>query len=185
MFLNSSVGFPPSEIICFWFGLGVASGKLNLGACVVVATLANTSGTTILYYLGRRLGSANYGSWSEEVSKSGWRKVLRLIGWSHQTLSLVERTYSGYGDIIILVGRNVPLVRSVVSIPAGMARLHLARFIALSGTGIAIWVTMWTSLGAYFGERQDPIIRWLGLAVALCVASAIGGLVAYHTRRAR
>ena len=103
-----------------------------------------------------------------------WGKWLLV---SHKDLDAAERWFDKYGDASVLVGRVVPVIRSFLSVPAGLAEMNRVRFAVLTTIGSAVWVALITGLGYAAGKNwnhvsrdfhdaQWPIVALVVLAVA-------------------
>ena len=171
--------FPPipSEVVLPFAGFLVGQGDLNFWGALVAATLGSVLGALILYVLGRWGGRRlilRYGSWLR-VDKQG---LDRAEGW-----------FRRWGDWVVLFARIVPLARSIVSIPAGTAKMPLARFVALTTIGSALWNALLIGAGALLGANWALIQNWIGaysnaVLIVATVAVAVF-LFLYQYRRER
>ena len=169
--------FPPipSEVVLPLAGFLVGRGDLNLWGALFAATFGSVAGAVLLYGLGRWGGRRlvlRYGKWLR-VDEEG---LLRAEGW-----------FRRYGDWIVLVARVVPLARSIVSIPAGTAKMPLPRFVILTTAGSAMWNGLLVGAGVALGANWQLVQNWVGtysnvvlIAVAVIVALL---LVLYGLRR--
>jgi membrane protein DedA with SNARE-associated domain len=115
---------------------------------------------------------------------------LRYGKWlrvSAADLDRAEGWFARYGDAVVLVARVVPVARSIVSIPAGTAKMGPARFIVLTTVGSAAWNTALIGAGYFLGANWDRVSEWVGaysdvVLVAATVAAA-GYLLLRHLRR--
>lgn len=131
---------------------------------VVVATLGTLAGSIVAYELGRYAGRAL-------VDRYG--KYLLL---SHKDLDASEVWFNKYGAVSVFVGRLIPVVRSFISLPAGLAEMKRGPFIVLTTLGSAIWALLLTELGYRAGKNQNfvkyfktaeyPIVAIVVLVVA-------------------
>ena len=163
--------FPPipSELILPFAGFLISRGELGFLPALVASTAGSLFGALILYALGR---------W-------GGRKLIlrygRFLRVKEADLDRAEGWFDKYDEWVVLFGRMVPGVRSVVSIPAGMLRTPFLRFVLLTTAGSAAWNTLLLGAGWYLGENWQQIEGFVGslsnfvlvlVAVAL-VAAAI------------
>jgi membrane protein DedA with SNARE-associated domain len=171
--------FPPipSELLLPLAGSRVASGDFDYFLAVIAATMGSVAGALILYGIGRVGGRPlllRYG------------RILRLDA---RRLDRADEWFDAHGPKVVLLGRLVPGVRSVVSVPAGLSEMPVARFVALTTLGSATWNTVligagW-ALGARWREATELIERadvWVYVAVVAAIALAFG---AHRVRRAR
>ncbi len=169
-----SCGMPlPSEIIMPFSGYLVLLGRFTLmGAAVAGA-------------VGCLVGSLA-GFW---VSAVGGRPLLERYGryvlFSKHDLALADRWFARWGDIIVFVGRLLPVVRTFISFPAGIARMNLLRFSIYTFVGSLIWTYLlaWIGLrlGAQWASIQPVFERFQGVIVVLL----LGGLVWWVRRHLR
>lgn len=161
--------FPPipSEVVLPLAGFEVDAGDLNFALVVLSATLGSIAGALILYAIGR------YGG-RPAVLRYG--RVLRV---GPEDLARAERWFSRWGDWVVLFSRLVPLVRSVVSVPAGVMRMSVLRFTVLTAIGSLVWnlllVRAGYQLGANWGEVTGLVETYslvIRVAIALAVVAA-------------
>lgn len=139
----------PSEVVMPFAGYLVFLGSFAMPAVLAAAFAGSMAGSLLSYGLGARGGRPfveRYGRWL-------------LVG--PQELAWTERFFARYGPWAVLVVRFVPVVRHVISIPAGMARMRLAPFLLATGLGAFAW----NAILAYAGVQLGP--RWQALRAAL------------------
>ena len=144
--------FPPipSEVVLPLAGFLVGRGDLSLWGAILAATFGSVAGAVVLYALGR---------WG------GRRLVLRYGKWlrvDEEGLKRAEGWFRGYGDWVVLGARVVPVARSIVSIPAGTAKMPLPRFIVLTTIGSAVWNGILIGAGVVLGANWDRVGGWVG-----------------------
>ena len=147
MFTNTSIGIPPSEVICIVFGAACAANYFSVEAVIIIATTSNLAGTGVLYEYAEHI--------VKKLKINRIIGVFRYLGYSEKQAEFINDLYDCYGRIIVLFGRNIPLIRSAISIPAGLKKLNRVTFYSFSAIGISIWVTIWTLLGFYLGRKQS------------------------------
>jgi membrane protein DedA with SNARE-associated domain len=163
--------FPPipSELILPFVGFLVGRGEIGFLPALIASTAGSLSGALILYALGR---------WEGRNLILRYGRYLRV---KEADLDRAEGWFDKYDEWVVLFGRMVPGVRSVVSIPAGMLRTPFLRFVLLTTAGSAAWNTLLLGAGWYLGENWQQIEGFMGslsnfvlvlVAVAL-VAAAI------------
>lgn len=163
--------FPPipSELILPFAGFLVGRGEIGFLPALIASTAGSLSGALILYALGR---------WGGRNLILRYGRYLRV---KEADLDRAEGWFDKYDEWVVLFGRMVPGVRSVVSIPAGMLRTPFLRFVLLTTAGSAAWNTLLLGAGWYLGENWQQIEGFVGslsnfvlvlVAVAL-VAAAI------------
>jgi membrane protein DedA with SNARE-associated domain len=169
MAIESSILPLPSELIMPPAGYLAARGAMTLPLVILAGTLGSMLGAMINYILAVLIG--------EPVLRRFGRYVLI----SPASLDRTEAFFKRHGEISTLVGRLVPVVRHLISIPAGLSRMRVARFLAFTGLGAGIWCTVLTVigwlLGRHEGELRDAAVhaytanalRWILPAVLVLV----------------
>jgi membrane protein DedA with SNARE-associated domain len=162
----------PSELVLPVAGYLVGQGRLAFPLVVLAATIGSVAGALLLYWLGHRLGEdrlrrlvRDYGRWAllkeEDVDRS-------------------QKWFDEHGGVTVLVGRLIPTARSIVSIPAGIDRMPLPRFILYTTLGSALWNAALVAAGWLLGsqwERLSPIMDVLEWGGLLAIAAAVAWLV--------
>lgn len=166
MLLNSSAMFPPSEYIClfagaFWRALGLPVAEVL--ALTAILVVANYLGTTIWYFFGR--ASVSIEAWYHFL----FPRRLRVLDAYFRHLPAVGSIFSRWGSPAVLLFRCVPVLRSIVSHPAGLIGMPFGTFTVASIVGIWAWCTIWVSIGYMLG-LIDPMIQ-IALAIAIGVVS--------------
>ena len=170
--------FPPipSEAILPFAGFAVYDGEMSFPLAVAAATAGSLIGNLALYAAARRGGLA-------VVARHGHR-----VGATPERLGRLEAWMDRWGSATVLVGRAIPLARTTVSLPAGLARFPLWRFVALTTIGSLVWNAVLIGLGWALGESWRDVESALGpasLAVVALAACAALVLAAVALRRRR
>ena len=170
--------FPPipSELILPLAGFYVGQGEMTFILAVLAATIGSLAGALLLYAIARFGGR-------KLVLRFG--KVLRV---KEQDLDKADDWFDRHGAPIVLFGRLVPGARSLVSIPAGLSEMPVAKFIALTALGSTAWNCALIGAGWALGEHYEQvggIVGPIGTAVVAVCALAVLALVirAYRNRR--
>lgn len=171
--------FPPipSEIILPMAGYLTQQGSMNLLLLVVTSTLGAYLGGLILYGLGAAVGMERSITWLSKLPLVDREDFERGAGW-----------FSRHGRAAIFFGRLIPGVRSVISLPAGAARMPLLTFSVFTLAGSALWNALLIGLGAALGTQYELIDRYstyLNYVVYAAFGSAVVWLVMRGARRAR
>ncbi len=170
--------FPPipSEVILPFAGFSASRGDLDPLLAWVAATVGALVGAYVLYAVGALIG---------------YDKVHRLAGkrwfvlFSQADLARGERFFDDHGSKVVLLGRFVPFVRSVVSVPAGFARMPLWRFTALTAIGSGLWNALFIYAGYRLGDRWDQVQQYLQPISYVAVAALSAGLLFLIVRQTR
>lgn len=135
----------PSEIIMPFAGFLVFKGEMLLWMVAVAGAIGCVAGSIPAYYLGMYGGRPlveKYGKWV-------------LI--SHKDLKWADHAFEKHGDIIIFIGRLLPAVRTFIAFPAGVARMHMGKFIIYTFVGSLIWCYLLAFAGFKMGEHWESL----------------------------
>jgi membrane protein DedA with SNARE-associated domain len=176
IFLENIVPPVPSEVILPLAGFRARTGALNVWLAWPAATLGSVLGALALYGLGAWLGY-------DRLHALAGKRWFFLT--SQKDLDRGERIFEEHGGKIVLLGRCVPLIRSVVSIPAGIARMPLPRFLLLTGIGSGVWNALFIGLGWVLGENWEQVQGWLGPISYVVLGLAVVAVVWLAVRKAR
>lgn len=146
--------FPPipSEAILPFAGFSASEGNINAVGAWVAATLGALAGAYVLYGVGYLVGYDRL----QVLAGKRW-----FILFGEADLARGERFFERHGQQIIFFGRFVPLVRSIVSVPAGWSRMPLVPFTVLTVAGAAVWNAVFITIGYQLGDRWDRVQGWL------------------------
>ena len=174
MFLENVVPPIPSELIMPLGGFLAGQGRLSLGLVVLAGTAGSVLGALPLYGIGRWIGEARLCRWTQRHGH--WLAV------SPDDVRRAREWFGRHGGKAVLLGRLVPGVRSLVSIPAGTARMPLLPFIAYTFVGTAVWAGILAWLGTLLGRNYARVENYLGPATYVVFG---GILVAFVVRVVR
>ncbi|QIJ65438.1 DedA family protein [Streptomyces sp. JB150] len=166
--------FPPlpSEVILPLTGFAAGQGVLSLTSALVWTTLGSVVGAVALYWIGVLLGRDRlYALWER----------LPLVKTSD--LERTEEWFARHGTKAVLLGRMVPVFRSLISVPAGVERMPMPQFIMLTTIGSLIWNSVLVLSGYWLGDRWDVVGQYVGLLSKAVVVLAAVALAAYVTVR--
>lgn len=170
----------PSEFVLLLSGFNVSIGEFSFFAVWLTTTTGSLIGALVLYTLG-------YG-----VSREGIEKLVsrfgKYLGIREKNVDAAFRWFQRYGAYAIFFGRLVPLIRSLVSIPAGLAEMNLIRFSAFTLAGSGLWNAIWIFAGIQLGDRWQEAQDWatsLDRAVQVLLALLMLYLIARGIKRLR
>jgi membrane protein DedA with SNARE-associated domain len=165
--------FPPipSELIMPLAGFTVAQGKMNFTLAVLAGVIGTILGAFPWYYAGKLLG--------EERLKSLADKYGKWITVSSQDIDKATRWFSRYGNKAVLVGRLVPGVRTLISLPAGLSNMPLAPFLIYSTLGTTAWVMLLTFLGYMLGAKYQVVDKYLAPVSKIVLVFLIVAFIAW------
>ena len=176
IFLENLIPPVPSEVILPLAGFRASTGALNVWLVWPAATLGSVLGALVLYGLGAWLGYDRL----RALAGKRWFFVT-----SQKDLDRGERIFCRHGGKMVLFGRCVPLIRSVVSIPAGIERMPLPRFLLLTTIGSGVWNAIFIGLGWMLGDHWDRVQGWLGPVSYVVLGLVVVGLIWLAVRKAR
>ena len=171
--------FPPipSELIMPLAGFTAAQGRLTLWGVVAAGTVGSVVGALPLYYLGARLGEDRLVAWAERhgtwLAVSGG-DIRRAGAW-------LDRK----GRAAVFVCRLVPGVRSLISVPAGVARMPLGVFLLYTALGTGLWAGALAYAGVLLGENYDRVEGYVGPVSYVVFGLLAAALVVRAVRRRR
>ncbi len=168
MALESSIIPVPSEAVVIPAGVLVARGEQSALLVFLASTLGSLVGSLICYYLSLTLGRKAF---SHFIRKYGTFLFIR-----EDSLLKTERYFAKHGEITIFIGRLLPVIRHLISLPAGFARMRLRTFIIYTTLGAAIWNIVLIYLGVFFGQNAEAIRQNLG-TLTLWTVLAVGIII--------
>jgi len=166
----------PSEIVLPVTGFLVYNHTLDFWPAVAVASLGGLLGTVIDFSIGYYLGRPT-------VLRYG-----RKIRLNERYLVIVEGWFAKHGSAAVLFARFVPLLRTLIAFPAGVAKMRVSKFLAFSAIGIVIWDIVLIYLGVLAGQNYSSIVNGLDATLPLIGYAALAGVVlalVFLTRRKR
>ena len=165
MFLETIFPPIPSEVIMPVAGVAAAKGKLNFTLSVVAGTSGAMLGNIVWYLAARALGHdrlqpiiRRYGRWLT----LSWRDVERAHRW-----------FDAHGIAFVMIGRLIPTVRSLVSIPAGLLDMRFRNFVIASTIGTAIWTAILAGAGYKLQENFHDVGKIIGPVSNVILASLV------------
>ncbi|MFF0261606.1 DedA family protein [Streptomyces microflavus] len=168
--------FPPlpSEIILPLTGFAASQGVLSLASALFWTTLGSVVGAVALYTIGAVFG--------RERMHALWAK-LPLVKASD--LVRTEEWFARHGTKAVLLGRMVPVFRSLISVPAGVERMPLPVFVGLTTAGSLVWNTLLVMAGYWLGDRWDVVGTYVGLVSKIVLGAALLAAVWWIAKRVR
>ncbi len=154
--------FPPipSEVVLVFSGYLTIVSKLTVVNSIIAATLGALVGAAILYYVGRIFNVS-------QLKKFAETRVGKFLRLKSKNIDQAAQFFTNHGSKAILFGRCVPVVRSLISVPAGMVKYPLHRFIFLTTAGTLIWNTVLILVGKYTSESWNSILAVVGKFTSL------------------
>jgi membrane protein DedA with SNARE-associated domain len=169
MFLENIFPPIPSEVIMPLAGVAAANGHLSLAGVILAGSLGSLAGAWAWYGVGRWIGTEGLKAWS---GRHG-----RWLTLTPRDVETADRWFDRHGTIAVLVGRLIPTVRTLISVPAGMSEMPQGRFLVFSAIGTVAWTALLALLGNWLGAAPEAIQAWidplsfavLGIAAAVYI----------------
>ncbi|MDX2564325.1 DedA family protein [Streptomyces sp. TX20-6-3] len=168
--------FPPlpSEVILPLTGFAAGQGVLSLASALFWTTLGSVVGAVALYWIGVLFG--------RDRMHAIWRK-LPLVKSSD--LVRTEEWFARHGTKAVLLGRMVPIFRSLISVPAGVERMPMPLFIMLTTLGSLVWNSVLVVAGYWLGDRWDVVETYVGVLSKAVLVMVVAAVAAYAAVRLR
>ena len=147
--LENAIPPIPSEVVLAMAGYLAGEGRSNFFAVLVAATLGSVFGAVALYYLGAGIGEDRLKRWLDRIP------LVEL-----EDLEKADRWFERHARATVFFGRMVPVVRTIVSIPAGANRMPMGEFLLLTTVGSGIWNALFIGLGYALGDRWEDVERY-------------------------
>lgn len=178
MFLENVFPPIPSELIMPMAGFAAARGDLNFALVIMAGVVGSMLGALPWYYAGRLLGAERLKRWADRHGR--WLTV------SAGDVDAASSWFKRRGGMAVFLGRLVPAVRTLISVPAGIARMELLPFLALSAGGTLLWTGLLAGAGylleghyAIVADYIDPVSK---LIVAGIIVAYLFRLVQHRPR---
>jgi membrane protein DedA with SNARE-associated domain len=160
-----STAFPvPSEAIMPFAGFLIAESKFTFTLVIAVSTLGSIVGSLLSYWIGL------YGG-QPFIERYG-----RFFLLDHDDLAATERFFKKYGDATIFICRFIPVVRHLISLPAGMGRMNLVRFSIYTIIGAGLWNAFLTVCGFYLRKNWELVMQYSRIVDIAVLAILVFGI---------
>jgi membrane protein DedA with SNARE-associated domain len=165
--------FPPipSELIMPLAGFNAARGQFDLVWVILAGSAGSLAGALFWYGIGRWIGCPRLKRWSARHGRLltlGPEEVDRTYDWFHR-----------HGGVAVFIGRLLPAMRTLISVPAGMARMPLVPFLLYSTAGTVLWTAFLTLAGYWLESGYEAVSEYLN-PVSTAVVVAIGAYYLYR-----
>ncbi len=174
MFLDAANIPIPSEVIMPFGGILASEGKMNLHLVAWAGGIGSTLGSAFSYWLGAALG------------KPILLKYGKYIFLRPKEIETGERWFERYGLKVTLWGRFIPLVRTFISIPAGLFKAHFPTFLLYAFLGCLPWCYLWAFIGFKLGKNWETVeknMKYLEIVVVLGLLFLIGRFLWYRFKK--
>ena len=174
--------FPPipSEVILLFGGFMTTYTSLNIALMVVAATLGSLLGAIVLYYIGKILNK-------ERLKRIVSGKVGKVLRLKEKDIDMADHWFDTKGNKTVFFCRFIPIVRSLISIPAGMSEMPMAKFLLYTTVGSAIWNTVLIVIGNRVGENWESILgvfdQYSHIVLILLILIFVLFIVWFYTKK--
>src|SRR5688572_16866168 len=156
----------PSEAVLGAAGVLINEGRMSVVPVVLFATLGSVLGAIFFYWIGRSLGPRRSHAFLDRLPLVETEDVDKTFAW-----------FERHGRSAVFFGRMVPIVRSFISVPAGVVRMPFGQFLLFTTAGSLIWNSVLIGLGVAAGDFIRDNLRYLDYAVVAAVVLAVGWFV--------
>ena len=161
--------FPPipSELIMPLAGFTAARGELSLPGAIVAGSVGSLLGALLWFYIGRWVGTERLKRWAGRYG--------RLLTMTPGDVEAADRWFDRHGGKAVMIGRLVPGVRTLISVPAGISGMSLARLVAWSAVGTLLWTALLTIAGYVLEGQYDRVVGWVNPVSNLIIGVLVLG----------
>src|SRR3954463_9730887 len=156
----------PSEAVLGLAGVLINQGRMSIVPVILFATLGSILGALFFYAVGRALGPRRARAFLDRLPLVETEDVDRTFEW-----------FEKHGRTAVFFGRMVPIVRSFISVPAGVVRMPLVPFLLFTAGGSLIWNSVLIGLGVAAGDFVEANLHYLDYAVVAVVVLAVAWMV--------
>ncbi len=158
--------FPPipSEIILLFGGFMTTFSRMNVWGVIISATMGSLLGAIIIYTIGLKLNMAR-------INRLYGSRIGRLLRFKKEDLRKAERWFARHGNMAVFFCRFIPIVRSIISLPAGLSGMKFSEFIVLTFMGTFIWNMVLVYLGRFAGDAWEKIVVYFDLYSLIVLVS--------------
>ncbi|WGF90828.1 DedA family protein [Marinivivus vitaminiproducens] len=154
MFLENIFPPIPSELIMPLAGYRATQGDMPIATVIIAGSIGSLLGVIPWYYAGRALGEERLKRFSERHG--------RWLTLAPADIEAADRWFREKGPLAVLFGRLVPTVRTLISVPAGIAQMPILKFLIYSAIGTVIWTTALAMAGYLLGQAYDTVSAFVG-----------------------
>ncbi|WP_066649689.1 DedA family protein [Christensenella timonensis] len=176
--------FPPipSEVILTFGGFMTTYTNMNMWGVVIAATIGSLAGALVLYGIGRILNAERLERWLNG-------RLGRILRLKPEDVEKAQAWFEKRGAKAVFLCRFVPIVRSLISIPAGMTKMNMGKFVLFTAAGTFVWNLVLVNLGVFAGASWEVIADAIGvyanIVLVVIVAALAAGVGIFLWRRKR
>ena len=166
--------FPPipSEVILLFGGFMTTYTSLHVVGVIISATIGSVVGAIILYFIGKLLNK-------ERLISIVSGKVGKILRLKPKDIEKADKWFDERGNVAVFFCRFVPIVRRLISIPAGMSDMPIRSFLLFTTIGTLIWNTVLVILGSKMGENWTKIVDFISEYASITLVVLVIGFIAF------
>ncbi|HEY0401516.1 MAG TPA: DedA family protein [Blastococcus sp.] len=166
IFIETVIPPIPSEAVLGLAGANIRAGRMSVVPVIVLATLGSIAGAAFFYAIGAALGPKRSHAFLDRLPLVETQDVDKTFAW-----------FENHGRSAVFFGRMVPIVRSFVSVPAGVVRMPFLQFIVYTAGGSLIWNSVLIGLGVAAGDFIEKNLHYLDYVVVVVVVLAVAWMI--------
>ncbi|MEK7570200.1 MAG: DedA family protein [Patescibacteria group bacterium] len=173
MIMESMILPVPSEAVMPFAGFLIFDGTLTWAGVIIVSTIGSILGSLLSYWIGAKGGRPLVERWGKYV----------LV--SHHDLDITDRFFARRGSWAVLISRFIPVIRHIISIPAGVAKMPLKKFLVMTILGATLWNTFLTWVGFKLGENWENLHKYsekIDIVIVAILILLVAAFVYRHWR---
>ncbi len=175
MFIESFFAPIPSELILPFAGFLSIQGEMNIVIVILVAGLASALGSLPFYLIGY---------WGNEIVLDRFLKRYgKYFFISNSDIEKGMEIFDKYGNIVVLLGRLIPIIRTVISFPAGLAKMNFLTFIAYTLVGSTAWSAVLALSGYFLGAKWEIVNVWIEQYQNIIIVVGVIAVLAFLLRK--
>lgn len=175
MFVENIFPPIPSEVVMPFAGFLVDKGEMSFAGVMIAGTIGAALGAVAIYYIGVRFGEGRLRRW---IGEHG-----RYLLMSEDDLESSLETFSRHGKKMVLFGRVLPGIRSLISLPAGLKKMHLGIFLLFTLVGTTLWNLFLAGGGFILGRNWQQVLAWLDTYETIVTIIVIALILGYVGQR--
>jgi membrane protein DedA with SNARE-associated domain len=175
MFLENLFPPIPSELIMPLAGFTAQRGEMSLWGAILAGSLGALLGALPWYYIGYFVGEDRLKAWADRYGR--WLTI------SSKEIEKADRWFDRYAGKAVLIGRLIPGIRTLISLPAGFSEMHLLPFLVYTSLGTLLWTSFLTLTGYFLSDNYQLVDEYLGPVSKIIFASVLAFFILWVIRR--
>jgi membrane protein DedA with SNARE-associated domain len=176
MAMESSIIPVPSEVVIPPAGILASRGEMNLLWVIIAGVIGSLIGAIVSYWVSWLLGRAF-------IYLLADHKIAKWLAITPAKVEKAEKFFLKYGSISIFIGRLLPVIRHLISIPAGFCKMNFGKFVFYTAIGSTIWVSILAVGGYYLGTKIEVIAEHFKVIMEALLAIGVIGLIIFWLKK--